>query len=138
LRGNAGSTICFLASPKDAELLVEYSGEYIAQTYSNLSNGNVVATCLRDGEPQTPVTANTFMYPGYSKRRAELIKNVSSFKYGRTREKVEKAISRELGIAQMQIAVSKEKKRYDKINTQQKNIRDMVSKLASQKRMPSS
>jgi len=43
LRGNAGSTICFLASPEDAELLVEYSGEYIAQTYSNLSNGNLVA-----------------------------------------------------------------------------------------------
>lgn len=135
--GNAGTTICFRAGAKDAEILAEQSGEYSSQTYTNLSNGQVVASCLQNGEPMSPVIAKTLLLPSYSKRRAELIKNVSSYKYGRTREKVERSINRELGITQLQESVNQEKKRYDKVNKQQKNIRDMVGKLASKKRTPS-
>lgn len=132
--GNAGTTICFRAGAKDAEILAEQSGEYSAQTYTNLSNGQVVASCLQNGMPLSPVIANTFQFPGYSKRRAELIKNVSSYKYGRTRKKVEKAINRELGITQFQETIAKEKQTEARQNSQNLKIRQMVKQLAKAKK----
>jgi hypothetical protein len=114
---------------------VPSSGEYSAQTYTNLSNGQIVASCLRNGEPQSSVIASTFQFPQYSKRRAELIKNVSSYKYGRTREKIEKTINRELGVAQLQQTITESNQAKAEHKSQNTKIRQMVKQLAKAKKI---
>jgi len=133
--GNAGTTISFRASAKDAEILAEQSREYAPQAYTNLSNGSVIASCLQNGEPLSPVIANTFQLSGYSKRRAELIRNVSSYKYGRDRGKVETAINRELGIEQVQDAISEQNIARAVNKSQNAKIRKMVKQLARDKQL---
>lgn len=119
--GNAGTSICFRTSPKDAETISDYLGELNAQAFTNLANGEVVAQCLINGEPHSPVLTKTYMFSKYSNRRAELIRNVSSYKYGRTREKVEQRIDRELGIRQPAKKTKKDKKP-EKISKQERNV----------------
>jgi energy-coupling factor transporter ATP-binding protein EcfA2 len=136
--GNAGTTIAFRPSPEDAEILAGHSKDFKDHVYTSLHNGEVIATRLEGGEPRPGVRAKTYMLPRYSNRRIELIKNVSAYKHGRTREKVEKAINRELGITQYQEAVEAEKKRYARINKQKKSIQEMVKNTAKKWRMPKS
>lgn len=135
--GNAGTTISFRASAKDAEVLAEQSREYAPQTYTNLSNGSIIASCLQYGEPLSPVIASTFKLSGYSKRRAELIRNVSSYKYGRDRAKVEKAINRELGIAQLQEEITEQHQAKSQNKSHNAKIRKMVKQLATAKKLKS-
>ena len=80
--------------------------------------------------PSKSTTSHSPSYPlsHYSSRRAELIKNVSRYKYGHTVAKVEKAIARELGTSGMGKVVTQAKAGKNIMRKQRRKLNQLVKK----------
>ncbi len=100
--GNCGTSVMFRVSGKDAALLAEHTTDRKPEMFNDLQRGQAIIQSLKDGNPFDYGYSNIQPFGYYSDRRSELVRNVSRHQYGRVREKVEAAITRELSIGRSQ------------------------------------
>ena len=133
--GNAGNTFAFRVSAEDAEELARHHTKYSPETYTGLDNGRVIASCLQSGTPRSPVQVRTpdFVVV-YSDRRRQRICNVSAYRYGRTRQKVERAINRELGITAWRAAKANARRAEKTIAKQRRRLGQLIDRKRRQRR----
>lgn len=126
--GNVGNSISFRVGGKDAALLARYDDQFRADIYSSLGSGQAVIRSLKEGKPHKTVEISTTPLPHYSNRRATVIRNRCRYRYGRTRRKVEEAITRELGItaARQKWAEHKANNKRKIMKKQRKRITQLV------------
>ncbi|MEQ9447280.1 MAG: hypothetical protein RLN70_00045, partial [Rhodospirillaceae bacterium] len=86
----------------DAVLLAEHTTDRKPEMFNDLQRGQAIIQSLKDGNPFDYGYSNIQPFGYYSDRRSELVRNVSRHQYGRVREKVEAAITRELSIGRSQ------------------------------------
>ena len=96
--GNVGSVISFRVGEDDAEVLEkQFGGAYTAGQFTSLSNHEIYAKLLRNGEWNEPFLGKTLPVSAIRHGRAEIILRVSREKYGMKRRKIEDKIRRWTG-----------------------------------------
>lgn len=133
--GNVGTSIMFRVSGKDAEKLATYDPEFPASRYRGLGTGQAVTRAMVDGAPTTLMEIKTTPLPVYSERRGQRIKNVSRYRYGRTRAKVEKRIARELGVPDHAVEMEKERDGDAVMRKQRRDIHRLVKKKRRERKV---
>ena len=93
--GNVGSIIAFRVGHPDAKLLQQAFGDvYAASQFTSLSNGEIYARLLSDGQDREPFLGRTLPPSGRRYGRREAIIRQSREKYGTRREVIEERIMR--------------------------------------------
>lgn len=88
--GNVGSVLSFRVGPEDAKYLVpEYEPVFNENDLINLDNYNAILRLLIKGQTSEPFNIVTFPPKKGNPETAEMIKELSRRKYGRSREIVE-------------------------------------------------
>jgi hypothetical protein len=96
--GNVGSIVAFRVGHQDAAVLEETFGNgFSAEHFTTLSNHEVYAKLLADGQDREPVLGNPLPPAGTRYGRREAIIRRSREKYAARREIVEERIERWLG-----------------------------------------
>lgn len=93
--GNVGSLAAFRVGAEDGEFLEQqFAPVFSAHDLLNIDNYNAYVKLLMDGQTSRPFNIRTFAAPDGASERARAIKELSSMKYGRPREDVEKEIEK--------------------------------------------
>lgn len=96
--GNVGSMVAFRVGHEDALTLEQSFGRsFAASEFSSLSNGEVYAKILTNGQDMEPFPARTFRPQGQAHKRSRKIIDRAREQYAVSREKVEARIKRWLG-----------------------------------------
>ncbi|MBI4121129.1 MAG: DUF87 domain-containing protein [Parcubacteria group bacterium] len=92
--GNVGSMAAFRVGPEDAEFLKQqFTPIFGANDLMNIDNFNAYVRLLANGRPAKPFNIRIPPKPEGNPAQAEVLKELSSLKYGRPREDVETEIA---------------------------------------------
>ncbi|MEX0690012.1 MAG: TraM recognition domain-containing protein, partial [Candidatus Paceibacterota bacterium] len=95
--GNVGSKISFRVGAPDAEALIkEFEPTLTTEDLVSIDNFHAYVKLLINGVTTKPFNIKTLRAPAPDLKRAQIIKDISLKKYGRSREEVERDILRRL------------------------------------------
>lgn len=97
--GNVGSKTVFRINPEDAKFMENFYGPtFSAKDITGLSVGNAYIQMLSNNTPQKPFNLNVPFEPGGNKEIRDVIRELSSLKYGVPKEEVEDMIMKKMGV----------------------------------------
>jgi hypothetical protein len=97
--GNVGSKTIFRINPEDAKFCENFLGPtFSAKDITGLSVGNAYIQMLANNTPQKPFSLKVPFEPGGSEEIRDVIRELSSLKYGVPREEVNEMIMKKMGV----------------------------------------